>query len=1210
LAQSPRNLTPERDARSFFGAELRHWRELRGFSQDRLGTEVHNSGDMVAKIEKALRWPHREFAATCDDVLETGGALGRLWLLVDVERQRVEQSQFALPGAAGQAQPEASVSASGARVLVPPTMPGVVVRPALVEAIVGQLSPTDGDRAARGGVVAVCGPGGFGKTTAATLVCADPRIGDWFSDVLWVETGEHCSPTRLTGLICDLCRHLGRPGVPFDDPEQAGFHLATVLSGRRALLVVDNVWSSADLAPFLVGCAGSVLLVTSRNARTCPDHARVVRLDPMAIVETEGLLACALPGARPPHLRGLARRCGGWPLLAAVVGSSVRQDVEAGACVDSALAAATNALETLGPGAFDVWDADQRATAIGEVLDASLRSLETSVRLIGGKGLRERYLSLAIFPAATPIPIDLLTRWWSHADGWTPAAVRQFCRLLVDRSLVIGHVIDTDAVMLHDVFRTYLRHLAGVHLGTWHSSLLDAHRPASGAWADLDPTWGYLWRHLGYHLHESGRDTGLIQTLASPDFVVTKAAQQGQDSLAGDRAILDTCDPDPADDGELLKAARILTGSGYLLTGLTHRADIAATMLVQCLRELVSPGTDRLRELAGNGDRAPGVDWARHGPWEQTERQTGPGHVGAVTGVAVRGDRLVSVGEDGTVRWWDRGSGKPVRARRGHTGWIYAAAISADGQLVATAGDDGLIRVWRAQTGEPASVLLAHTRRIRALAFTSRGRALVSGGEDGQIRVWDVDSRSPVRDLDTPGVPVWSLAIDPTDTLIAAGGEDRALRLYDFHGGELLDVAEADPDWVRVVAFAHDRPLLASACRVGPIRVWDVSDRSLRPMTQREVPGRVRCAAFTATDDTIVTGTEDATLCLAALSPHDPVERVPPPDGVDWIRAVAVCPDGSIIAGCEDGALRTWEPARPATLHTLTDGANTVWSTALLGRRGLTLQGRGDGLIDVSDAATGQLRQRLTAGKGRVWSLAAEAGYLAATCGDETIRVWDTQDFQPVTEFTTTAGRTWAVALDPAGSRLAASSANGTVRVWELPSGQLLATLQAHSGRIRAMDFDSTGDLLATAGGEGSARVWRLSTGNCVTEITDHAGWVRCVGLDPTGRRLAVGYGPGDIHVHDVNTHQPLARLRGHNGRVLMLAVSSDPDLVISAAADGTVRTWATSTGRQLFQVRVDASLNCAAFDTSTSAVLTGSANGLTAIGVPDLARRREDSQQ
>jgi hypothetical protein len=89
-------------------------------------------------------------------------------------------------------------------------------------------------------------------------------------------------------------------------------------------------------------------------------------------------------------------------------------------------------------------------------------------------------------------------------------------------------------------------------------------------------------------------------------------------------------------------------------------------------------------------------------------------------------------------------------------------------------------------------------------------------------------------------------------------------------GGELLDVAEADLDWVRVVAFANDRPLLASAFSVGPIRVWDVSDRSLRPMTQREAPGRVRHAAFTATDDTIVTGTEDATVRLAPLSPTTP----------------------------------------------------------------------------------------------------------------------------------------------------------------------------------------------------------------------------------------------------------------------------------------------------------------------------------------------------
>src|SRR6266508_6900366 len=80
-------------------------------------------------------------------------------------------------------------------------------------------------------------------------------------------------------LISDLCVHLGGARPSLSDPEQAGFHLAHVLSDRRALLVVDNVWSAADLSPFLLGGPGCVRLVTTRNLRVCPARTRQLRLD-------------------------------------------------------------------------------------------------------------------------------------------------------------------------------------------------------------------------------------------------------------------------------------------------------------------------------------------------------------------------------------------------------------------------------------------------------------------------------------------------------------------------------------------------------------------------------------------------------------------------------------------------------------------------------------------------------------------------------------------------------------------------------------------------------------------------------------------------------------------------------------------------------------------------------------------------------------------
>src|SRR3954467_2441379 len=86
LGQEPRDLSPHLSPRHFFGAELRHWRELHDLSQDQLGRLVHASGDTIGKIEKAERWPPEGLAEACDAALATDGALARLWLLVDAQR--------------------------------------------------------------------------------------------------------------------------------------------------------------------------------------------------------------------------------------------------------------------------------------------------------------------------------------------------------------------------------------------------------------------------------------------------------------------------------------------------------------------------------------------------------------------------------------------------------------------------------------------------------------------------------------------------------------------------------------------------------------------------------------------------------------------------------------------------------------------------------------------------------------------------------------------------------------------------------------------------------------------------------------------------------------------------------------------------------------------------------------------------------------------
>lgn len=63
----------------YFAAELRAWREYRGVTQEQLAKMINYSPSAVAMVETATRKPRPDFINPADEVLETGGALKRLY---------------------------------------------------------------------------------------------------------------------------------------------------------------------------------------------------------------------------------------------------------------------------------------------------------------------------------------------------------------------------------------------------------------------------------------------------------------------------------------------------------------------------------------------------------------------------------------------------------------------------------------------------------------------------------------------------------------------------------------------------------------------------------------------------------------------------------------------------------------------------------------------------------------------------------------------------------------------------------------------------------------------------------------------------------------------------------------------------------------------------------------------------------------------------
>ncbi|GAA1381298.1 helix-turn-helix domain-containing protein [Catellatospora chokoriensis] len=87
MGQAPRHLTPSSSLLHYFGAEVRQLREDKCLSAAELGRLVLHSADLVRRIELAERMPSQDFVSRCDDALDAGGSLLRLWPLLDRERR-------------------------------------------------------------------------------------------------------------------------------------------------------------------------------------------------------------------------------------------------------------------------------------------------------------------------------------------------------------------------------------------------------------------------------------------------------------------------------------------------------------------------------------------------------------------------------------------------------------------------------------------------------------------------------------------------------------------------------------------------------------------------------------------------------------------------------------------------------------------------------------------------------------------------------------------------------------------------------------------------------------------------------------------------------------------------------------------------------------------------------------------------------------------
>jgi WD40 repeat protein len=847
-------------------------------------------------------------------------------------------------------------------VVVPPLRGDEVARPGLMEALVGAV--TRAGAGVVGMTTGLWGAGGFGKTTMARLLAHREEVREEFPDgVVWVTVGEEAAGPELAEKVADVVDLLGgaRPGVT--DPVAAGVVLGRVLGDRRVLLVVDDVWSAAQVEPFVIGGPGAVRLFTTRIRGVVPGSAELVRVDEMSRGEAEQLLTTGVNGVSGGVVAGLLGVTGRWPVLLALVNGAVRADHQAGSQVEESMREILHELRATGPTALDVTDATERHTAVARTMGVSLNRLTATQR--------DRYLELAVFGEDVAIPGPVLALYWQATGGWSEFAARRYCQRLADLALVSDYRSDPERVGLHDVVRGYLREQTHHRRSELNRALIDAHRglvPEEGgvsAWWRLPGEQAYLWGWVPTHLRDAGLERELRACLHHPGWLVGKLEQVGPAGLEADLALSD--DPLSRALGTAVRA------NAHVLGPLGPPGSLAATFATR----LPSDGLTRAiaeQVVAGlSGPHLRAITALPDLPDPTRSPRVPTGHTSGVlaVGVAPDGSWLASAGWDGTVRIWDPVTGTARHTLSGHTGGVQVVGVAPDGSWLASAGWDGTVRIWDPVTGAARHTLSGHTGGVQVVGVAPDGSWLASAGFDGTVRIWDPITGATRHTLSGHTSGAWAVGVAPDGSWLASAGFEGTVRIWDPITGATRHTLSGHTSGVLAVGVAPDGSWLASAGYSGEVRIWDP-----------------------------VTGATRHT-----LSGH-----------TSGVLAVGVAPDGSWLASAGlDGTVRIWDPITGTARHTLTGHTSEVWAVGVAPDGPWLASGDTGGTVRIWDPVTGTARHTLTGHTGWVSAVrvAPDGSWLASTGLDGEVRIWD-----PVTGAALTslrvAGGLWRLLLTSA----------------------------------------------------------------------------------------------------------------------------------------------------------------------------------------------------
>lgn len=557
-----------------------------------------------------------------------------------------------------------------------------------------------------------------------------------------------------------------------------------------------------------------------------------------------------------------------------------------------------------------------------------------------------------------------------------------------------------------------------------------------------------------------------------------------------------------------------------------------------------------------------------------------------------------------------------IRRWRGHSDQILRLVWPKNDDWIATSGHFGDIHFWNGTTGQPEGRIIAPDKQsVWGLAASDDGQLLVSGHHDGSVRLWDFSTKRQIGRLELGGT-VKAVAISSDKRMVAVGCSDASsgVALWDWqtsNSARLLDKSQT----VQHLAFSPDDSLLASV-GLTSLAIWRVRPQP-ENLGELIIPSGWRCAF----------SNDGKTLWWCGLEPYFRefnVERLTkrksPCTHTTVTRGLDVLPvNDQIVTVSDDRLVRLWNSKT---------GDLSILGAEMSASRALAANGSGDRLAcadiegritlrrcDVSPAIP-TLAPKMVEGSSypinciafsadgrqiyvdhsslavvdaenlQTIRLAAPRNVLAISSdrsrcvsyneATNMLEVWNLET--EIVERTLEVSEKSQVLISPDGRFIAAKNSTG-FRVWDIQSDDADGDDVVISHTTYGAVFARNHRHLVIAEGNRGVIVFDLALHAVISEQNPINGAVlpNVLRHSADGTKLAGGFNTGEIMIWDVFEESGDLingqRLQGHTVNILDLVFSPDNSQLFSAAGDGSVRVWDTSTGQETVTFDISAKL-------------------------------------